>query len=91
MRKIACLEKKTEFNNWVNKNITMRASWRHRVNKCFGLRNSLLMREGQNQQQHPAEHNWGVSRERVVAVAVAVGGSDMCQVTGDKQRATCNM
>ena len=72
------LREKPNKKNWVNKNnITLR----HRVYKCFGLRNSLLMGVGQDQQQHPAEHNGGVSRERVVAVAV--GGSDMCQVTGD--------
>ena len=43
----------------------------------FGLRDSLLMGLGQDQQQHPFVHTGGGS------VAVAVGVIDMKQVTPD--------
>ena len=43
--------------------------------EIVGLHNSLLMGQGQDQQQHPAVHIGGISRGG--SVALAVGVSDM--------------
>ena len=56
-----------------------------KIDDFVGLCNSLLMGLGQDQ-QHPAVHTGGLVEGG--SVAVAVGISDMRQVTGDKRHMT---
>ena len=59
-------------------------------NIFFGLWHSLLMDLGNDQQQPPTVEVGKLARGGPVAVAVAVGISDMWQVTDDRWHLTCD-